>query len=509
MDWWYKLGTGQRTEMRDPVTQRMQTSFLSEHKEVAALFDFRPDIAPHLTSARILFCCRTASDQSALELADLERIDHESDIRDQDCERDVEKLVQDLEEQEYREAVLARIVGLTKCKVLFPLPGSSSSVLIPPAGAWWFKTPWFRDVFEGMLNSFQTLMSMPGEKETVRSAILLAFAAQSESTGLVPNRFAEFRDTPPTYNSSDATLLSLITAHAYVRETQDVDLALKTVYAAMRAVAGARLSHDSRCEVDGPPRIDPESGLLLCAPHHSWMDTRSQSVQYAGYRIEGLPNRVSAKLVRDLYEVAPDGPSLGALLSSPCYFLPEVNAQWIVMLRGMLQLIPLVVAPDAASSDEISAFQQEASSILLSAERAFPLMFWNEEAGFLYNLVYRDGKVKDEVETEPAVTAVAMLGTSVFSREQIAQVWNRVKRKLLVMRRLVKFGSEVCPFGIVAKNDDRRIFYDDGQYHSDVLWPAIDSLPSQAVANSRRGRNNPAVAAECTGPPDDRGGGLL
>ena len=31
--------------------------------------------------------------------------------------------------------------------------------------------------------------------------------------------------------------------------------------------------------------------------------------------------------------------------------------------------------------------------------------------------------------------------------------------------------TETTPFGIITKYDDKRIFYDDDQYHSDVVWP--------------------------------------
>jgi glycogen debranching enzyme len=42
---------------------------------------------------------------------------------------------------------------------------------------------------------------------------------------------------------------------------------------------------------------------------------------------------------------------------------------------------------------------------------------------------------------------------------------------LLVDRRLIKYGEEVLPFGIVAKNEDKRVFYGDHEYHSDTIWP--------------------------------------
>ena len=38
-------------------------------------------------------------------------------------------------------------------------------IKIPEAGAWWFRTPWLRDVYEGLFNNFSTLLRVPGQEE--------------------------------------------------------------------------------------------------------------------------------------------------------------------------------------------------------------------------------------------------------------------------------------------------------------------------------------------------------
>jgi hypothetical protein len=471
LQWRYKLGTGQRAEVVDAATNGKSTLFVGETKDVAALFHFSPQIPLESTAAiRLFFSCQVADRQSVFALPELARIDRESEQHDREQEQQIEQLPIPLDQPAYRDAVFARVVGLTNFKIFVRTSSDAPEAPIPPAGAWWFKTPWFRDVFEGILSSFQTLMSLPRERECIRSSILLALSAQNDATGLVPNRVPEFKDLPPVYNSSDATLLCLIAASAYLQEMKDSDLASKVMRVAMRMVAAAQRRADSPIVVDGPPRFDPETGLLLCAPHHSWMDTRTQCVEYAGYKLEQLPNRVSARFVMDLYDGVVDKSNVGALLSSPCFFLPEINAQWITALRGTLKTIPLATAEKPVNADEVEAFELEVSSILSRAEQTFRSVFWNEEAGFLLNLVYQDREIKDEVESEAGVTAAAILGGTIFGRVDLARIWARVKKKLLVKRRLVRFGNEARPFGILAKNEDRRIFYHDDQYHSDVIW---------------------------------------
>ena len=248
-------------------------------------------------------------------------------------------------------------------------------------------------------------------------------------------------------------------------------MALQAVRAAMRFIASAKRGADSPRVVDGPPRIDVGSGLLLSAPHHSWIDTRSQSVEYAGYRFDRLPNRVSAKFVKDLYDTVPAKSETGALLSSPCFFLPEINAQWISVLRGTLQMLEWIIGDETPEDKlKLEAFRLELSSLVAQAERFFKPIFLNDNCGFIYNIVYQDRETRDDLESEPGVVAAAILGNTLFSAAELERVWSWTESKLLVGRRLVRFGDDILPFGLLAKNEDKRIFYSDDQYHSDVVW---------------------------------------
>jgi glycogen debranching enzyme len=191
-------------------------------------------------------------------------------------------------------------------------------------------------------------------------------------------------------------------------------------------------------------------------------------MSYAGQNLKGLPSRVSPHLVMDLCDRVIPVREVVEFLSTPRFFLPEINAQWILALRGLLSVvIPLA----RENSGEISETGDRVRVLLDRAEKNFLGVFWNEDSGCLYNLVFEDRSVADRLESEPSVTAGAMLGRSIFPLAKLETIWRTVSKKLLISRNLVRYGKERLPFGIIVKNTDWRIYYDDTQYHSDVIWP--------------------------------------
>jgi glycogen debranching enzyme len=319
-------------------------------------------------------------------------------------------------------------------------------------------------------------MRIPGERINVRDIICLALRHQDLATGLVPNRLPDFSQCGVLYNSTDATLLCVIAANVYIQTTKDMRF-IGEVLPRIANVISSFL-HSPHGDAEAPPvgahpRVDPKTGLLLSIPHHSWIDTRNQCVEYAGWNMEHLPNRVSAAFVKDLYDEIGNKTMVEGVLSSPCLFLPEVNAQWIVLLRGALETIELFCkqAPDqAAMIHDIGSLRDTVYDILSRAEQHFKVTFWNAGTGFLFNVVHEKGSIKDEIECEAAVTAAAMLGRTIFSSKELHAMWNRVRQRLLVFRKPVRYGATKLPFGIITKNDDQRIYYGDSEYHADTIW---------------------------------------
>jgi glycogen debranching enzyme len=472
LNWWYKLGTGSRLECFSQENQRTLTQFTSESKSVAAFFNLQISLPKQGYSTRLHFSCSLESNQSVVSRLDFESIDKQSTQKDRADLEQIERVFNLPSQLKYRDAILGRIVGLTKFKTNVRPPNFEQSIKVPHAGAWWFKTPWFRDVFEGLLSSFKTLMEIPEERQNIKAILSLTLSLQHEITGLIPNRIPEYKDTDLPYNSSDATLLCFIVATRYALEIKDQDFALAVLRGAHKTISG--FSRSVEPSLDGSPRLHAKQGLLLSTPHHSWLDTRTQHVIYAGTQMNGLPNRVSEKFVEDLYDHVQSSEAVSNILSSPCFFLPEINSQWILMLRGVLETITWIDTSkpklENTVSTELKSLKKLSSSILSLAEQHFLPLFWNDDKGFLFNAVYENEIIKDDIACESAVSSAAMLGNTLFSQAQLKDIWKCIKRELLVNRRLVKYGDQMLPFGIIAKKDGRRIFYNDAQYHSEVVW---------------------------------------
>ena len=323
-------------------------------------------------------------------------------------------------------------------------------------------------------NSFETLMKLPGESEGIRKIITLALSNQDPLSGRILNHIPEYNSQEGSYNASDATLLCFMLANRYVQKTNDVGFTLQVLQSAENVI-----SHFTRQEVklgeaaiDGAPHLDGASGLLLSVPQHSWIDTSSQTVNCNGVLAEGLPNRPSKTFLSELWNHVGLDQNLGVWLASPYFFLPEINAEWIIMLRGIASTAKfwLGQSPEAQEASRFRSLHDTVSSISRRAEQSFKSIFWNTTNGYLYNIVFGDQLVKDCIETEPGLVAVAMLGKDIFSTEELYAVWNCVRRKLLLNRKLLLFGNDWAPFGVMAKNEEPSVFYDDDQYHGDVVW---------------------------------------
>ena len=467
--WSYKLGTGCRQEVLRQ--ERMETCFIPEQREVAAFFRLEIPLSARRQRIRLIFTCGLAEAVSFASSATARSHLLQARRLDRRALRDVDAAFHWREGLPFKDALVTRIVGLTKFKTYVGVAGTEEHVQIPHAGAWWFRTPWYRDVFEGLSNSFETLMRLSEERENVRQTVLQALGYQSSDTGLIQARLPEFATLQPSYNSSDATLLCLLVASRYFRATGDLEFARQILPKAVRSIACFRDNFGRGSADDGPPRLDPATGLLLSVPSHSWIDTRSQTIEYAGWKLEGLPNRVSKRFVKDLYEACHEKKKVESLLASARLFLPEVNAQWILVLEGVAEMIARVKEASAEALDVEPLFGDFIRSLLECARQSFKPVFWNPEKGFIFNVVDETRQIRDEMECEAAVTAAAMLGRTVFTDEELRALWRHVQRRLLVFRKLQRYGSDFRPFGILTKNADQRIYYNDDQYHSDVIWP--------------------------------------
>jgi hypothetical protein len=208
------------------------------------------------------------------------------------------------------------------------------------------------------------------------------------------------------------------------------------------AVTLDRFAQNDLQRINGAPVLHP-TGLISAVPWHTWTDSSRQ------IHVRGRPVRLPVRIPeRWCLELADERE-----LELPHFFLPELNAQWIVMLRHLQNLA-------RRHGMETGLF----AALVEKAKRNFKALFWNEHEQFLYNVVAWDGK-RDSTPGSPAVVAFSLLAAEgIFSSQERDQFIERVKANLLVER-------NGLPFGILVKRSPKRTYYGDEEYHEAVVWP--------------------------------------
>jgi hypothetical protein len=318
-----------------------------------------------------------------------------------------------------------------------------NGTIFPEAGDFWFRSVWFRDLFEGLIHNYQTTRKIEGMARMTE--ILLKSFNLQDGRGRIPNRLVPGTNgRKPDYNSADATLLAFVLAGMLVRDGSNADLAQAAATAFRKYLDGIR-----RCELetDGPARLRP-NGLISVPSWHSWTD---------GMRsIEGrnLPIRVSEDWESELIRR-----NATEELYLQKFFLPEINAQWLRALEaGWL----------FSRYDRDFAMADACKTYYNRARAAFKQVFLDPRTGFIYNLVCTDdfalGPQADPRPGSPGVVAAAMLGLDVFSLRELEGIAAFAKTRLL----RTKWG---LPFGIIVRESERDVYLGDPEYHEAVVWP--------------------------------------
>lgn len=215
----------------------------------------------------------------------------------------------------------------------------------------------------------------------------------------------------PNYNSQDATFLYLLTMSKFYEKAGDEEFR-NYLEKAFNTIIN---------------RFGKIEDLVECKANYSWMDVK------AG----GKPARVPEE-----WDVGNED-----------FLLPEVNALWIKCLKRY---------------NEICGGDIDVKKVF----KKYRETFWNEEKGFPYQIVYRDGdrELKDPTASSAGMMAVSLLSEDLFGND-LLDVWKTVEEELLIRRRPAFFEKKDMPFGILARKSERRIFLDDGQYQEAVVWP--------------------------------------
>lgn len=352
--------------------------------------------------------------------------------------------------------VVARLYVMAD-KFGIPLEGCR----VPEVGGWWFRTAWLRPLFSGLLHNYRTLGRL-GRAGRIRDALQLALRYQDPQTGRLPNRLpdhaadlAHFERTgrlpSDFYQAADPVLAVFVLLSELPCYLEEPSLA-QDLHALFQRTLEAMEAPSHRCA----PTLAP-TGLLMTVPHYSWLNGKRR-LSVDGLEVSDLPIRVDRQWQIEAIQHYQDGHYAHEQYQQSAFYLPEVNAQWIRMLEVGLSLADLV--GDAPLGMRVRGLYDRAIA-------NYKRLFWNSGVGFLYNLITKEGR-PDPMVTSPGIEAAALLGSRVFTRQELAAVWSAVRSHLLVTRRRQ---GRPAAFGVLAKDSAERVFFGDEQYHEAVCWP--------------------------------------
>jgi predicted glycogen debranching enzyme len=279
------------------------------------------------------------------------------------------------------------------------------------AGYHWFSD-WGRD----------TMIALPGltlatGRPEIASSILIEFANHVDQ-GMLPNRFPDAGETPE-YNTVDATLWFFEAVRSLLQYTNDYEFVRLHLYDVLRDimawhVKGTRynihVDNDGLLSSGGP-------GVQL-----TWMDAK-----------------------------------VGDWVVTPRHGKPvEIQALWYNALRVMEQL---------AGKLGNKADQKQYAAMAACARKSFNELFWNEEAGCLYDVVEGDAR---DASIRPNQIFAVSLTNSMVSQERAEGILRTVERELLTPRGLRTL-SPNDPRYCGRYEGDRRSR--DGAYHQGTVWP--------------------------------------
>ena len=275
---------------------------------------------------------------------------------------------------------------------------------------------WFGDWGRDTMIALPGLALVTGRIEIAKS-VLLEFAKHIDH-GMLPNRFPDAGEMPE-YNTVDATLWYFEALRALGEYTNDYDFIKTNFYAALVDTIdwherGTR--YGIKVDEDGL-LLSGESGVQL-----TWMDAK----------------------VGDYVVTPRQGKAV------------EIQALWYNALRVM---------EEQAAKFGDRANKKRFGDMASRAKRSFENLFWNEEAGCLYDVVNGDGR---DASIRPNQILAASLKHSMLSRDKAKSVVEVVERELLT------------PYGLrslAASDPAYRPRYEGGvwdrdtAYHQGTVWP--------------------------------------
>jgi predicted glycogen debranching enzyme len=276
--------------------------------------------------------------------------------------------------------------------------------------------PWFPDWGR------DTMIALPGLCLTTRrfddaKGILRAFA-RSVSQGMIPNRFPDSGEEPE-YNTVDATLWLFVAVWRYLQKTSDETFVLGELLPALEDV----LAWHRRGTRHG---IHEDADGLLAAGDPGW-------------QLTWMDAKVGDQVIT---------PRAGKPVEIQALW---ANAQWV--LARLLELAGRVA--EAADLDRRA----------LEARYRFVDLFWNESAGWLYDVI--DGEERDASLRPNQLIALA-LPFPLLDDDRASRILAVIEAKLLTPVGLRTLSPDdpryrpVCTGGPWER---------DSAYHQGTVWP--------------------------------------
>jgi predicted glycogen debranching enzyme len=279
------------------------------------------------------------------------------------------------------------------------------------AGYHWFSD-WGRD----------TMIALPGLALVtgcfdVAESILLEFARHVDR-GMLPNRFPD-AGVPPEYNTVDATLWFFEAVRALSEYTGDSTFIRGNLYDVLTDII-AWHARGTRYGI----RVDDDGLLASGEPgvQLTWMDAK-----------------------------------VGDWVVTPRHGKPvEIQALWYNALCVMERLAKVFGDRDGRT---------RYADMATRAKQSFIRVFWNEEAGCLYDVV--DGDARDGSIRPNQIFAVSLTHT-MLSREKARRMVEVVERELLTPCGLRSLAPSDPQYRGRYEGDQRSR---DGAYHQGTVWP--------------------------------------
>jgi predicted glycogen debranching enzyme len=279
------------------------------------------------------------------------------------------------------------------------------------AGYHWFAD-WGRD----------TMIALPGltlvnNRWDVAKGILSQFAAHVDR-GMLPNRFPDAGEAPE-YNTVDATLWFFEAVRSFLQYTGDEEFVRTNLYAVLKDIISWHVKgtrYQIHVDADGLLHSG-EPGVQL-----TWMDAK-----------------------------------VGDWVVTPRHGKPvEIQALWYNALRVMEDLAKRFKEPDA---------KKEYAAMADRARASFNELFWNDQAGCLYDVV--NGENRDASIRPNQVFAISLTHT-MLANERAASVLRTVERDLVTPRGLRTLSpADPNYIGRYEGGPTNR----DGAYHQGTVWP--------------------------------------